>query len=287
MMPNDKAPGEAAALPQGQRFTQVYLERGRPTEDSQRARRRLAALIDTMSGLSSLPTLIPAELGVDVVWGVGGADWHDTLARMQIRDVLDLVTVAYRLLRNKGEVYNASSTWVRRTRRIFDEENLGYTVDDAGGVHYRLDDEFARNKAATIAALQAARYANSLNEFDRGMTALIGAPADGKGAIRGVFAAVEGLFRLAVPNAPRLGAAELSGLEPLLNRVYAADATALRSAMKMLAALKDWTDAAHFYRHEQGAEAVAQPPMNLTVHLVSTGASYLRWLAELDSATRP
>ena len=104
-------------------------------------------------------------------------------------------------------------------RRIFEEENFGYTVvDDASGVHYRLDEEFARNCSATIAALQGDRYANSLDAFMRGMTALAGAPPYGKGAICAAFAAIEGLFRLIVPNAPLLGAGELEELAPHLNR---------------------------------------------------------------------
>ena len=53
----------------------------------------------------------------------------------------------------------------------------------------------------------------------------------------------------------------------------------------MLASLKDWVDAAHFYRHEPGTEEVAQPPLPLAVYLVSIGASHLRWLAELDGAS--
>jgi hypothetical protein len=51
---------------------------------------------------------------------------------------------------------------------------------------------------------------------------------------------------------PRLGAAELDGLAPLLQALYAEDGTARLAAGKMLSALKDWVNAAHFYRHEQG-----------------------------------
>jgi hypothetical protein len=119
------------------------------------------------------------------------------------------------------------------------------------------------------------------------MAALANASPNGKGAIRVTFAAVEGLFKLIVPKAARLGAAELDDLAPLLDRQYKADATALRSSNKMLRSLKEWVDAAHFYRHEQGTEQIAQPPQSLAVYLVSTGAAHLRWLAELDSASRP
>jgi hypothetical protein len=77
----------------------------------------------------------------------------------------------------------------------------------------------------------------------------------------------------------------LDGLAPLLQKHYAKDATAGRSAAKMLSSLKDWVDAAHFYRHEEGAEKIAQPPLKLAVYIVSTGASHLRWLAEIDASS--
>jgi hypothetical protein len=44
----------------------------------------------------------------------------------------------------------------------------------------------------------------------------------------------------------------------------------------------DWIDAAQFYRHEAGQEAPTQPPLMLAVQMVSVGASFMRWLGELD-----
>jgi hypothetical protein len=83
---------------------------------------------------------------------------------------------------------------------------------------------------------------------------------------------------------PRLGAAELDGLAPLPQQVYHDDDTARRSAVKMLSSPKDWVDAAHFFRQEQGmADEVAQPPLGLAVHIFCAGAAHLRWLAELDA----
>jgi hypothetical protein len=34
-------------------------------------------------------------------------------------------------------------------------------------------------------------------------------------------------------------------------------------------------------------DEVSQPPLNLAVYLVSTGAAHLRWLAELDASLQP
>jgi hypothetical protein len=164
--------------------------------------------------------------------------------------------------------------------------NVHYDVDDQGGVPFYLDEEFARNRAATIAALQSARYANVLHSFEGGLVDLSQVPPDGKGAIRATFAAVEGLFRLIFPNQPRLGAKESDVIGPLLQAAHAGDNVAHRASGTVLNSFKEWVDAAHFYRHEQGKEGVAQPPLTLAVYLTSTGASHLRWLAELDAANK-
>ena len=117
------------------------------------------------------------------------------------------------------------------------------------------------------------------------MTALGEAPPDGKRAIRAVFSSAEGLFRLMFPNSPRLTAGEVQKHEPLLQQLHAKDQKAKGAASKLLHSFKGWIDAAHFYRHEAGQEEPAQPPLTLTVQMVSVGASFVRWLAELDIAS--
>jgi hypothetical protein len=179
---------------------------------------------------------------------------------------------------------NAARLWLTEVQTTFIEENTHYRVDRAGGVHFYFDEEFARNRAATIAALQSQRYRNALDAFDGSLSALSKTPPDGKGAIRQTFAAAEGLFRLVFPDAPRLTAKELDRLQPLIQAAMVGNPTAGPAALKLLASFKDWVDAAHFYRHEAGAEEVSQPPLTLAVHMTSLGASFVRWLAELDAA---
>jgi hypothetical protein len=182
----------AELRPLGQRFSHAYIERGAPIEDSPRVRRRIAAVIDeTRDFEGHLAQEVPRELGVNMVWGAYGPNWPEFLSRIAHSDFLDLITLAYRLLlrKRRGGLRNmdAAPHWVIEVRRIFEEQNFAYTVDDAGGFHYVLDEEFARRRAATIAALQSPRYANSLDGFTQGMTTLSGAPRNGKGAIRSVF----------------------------------------------------------------------------------------------------
>ena len=86
------------------------------------------------------------------------------------------------------------------------------------------------------------------------MASLSEAPPDGKGAIRSIFAAIEGLFRLMYPNSPRLTVGKSDKVMLVLQASYKDDKPALGAASKMLGGFKDWVDAAHFYRHEPGSE---------------------------------
>jgi hypothetical protein len=269
--------------PQGQRFSHVYIKRGEPAPDSERMRHRIGAQIHDFKYLTeSLAWQIQREIGVFVP---GLPQWPIVLKeKMGLRDVVDLVTIAYRLLRAQRSHYNYPEQWLQNIQRIFEEENVSYRVDSMGGVHFHIDEEYARNQASAIAALQPSRYANALHAFEGAMDELSKVPPNGKGAIRGVFAAAESIFKLILPRVPRLGAAELDDLTPLLQRAHPNEGTARHSSSRMLGSLKDWVDAAHFYRHEQGKpDGVAQPPLGLAVYIVSTGASHVRWLAELDA----
>ncbi|MBL0934266.1 MAG: hypothetical protein IBJ07_05905 [Rhizobiaceae bacterium] len=124
--------------------------------------------------------------------------------------------------------------------------------------------------------------------FDQALRALDTVPPDGKAAVRATFASAEGLFRVMLPNAPRLGAAEIDKhLGPELSSLYSTDTTAQRAAAKLLASFKGWVDAAHFYRHEPGQKEIAQPPLTVAVLLMQQGAGFIRWLAQLDELRKP
>ena len=275
--PNDPRPGA--------RFSHVYMKRGEPTEDSARMRHRIAAIILDIPVLhKGLKAEIEREIGVPAPYGTS---LTALLRDMKLQDVLDLITVASNLLRSSYAAGpGVAIAWQSAVERIFREEHVHYQVEAGGGVRFYVDEEFARLRATAIAAMSQTRHANALEEFEKGMAALAKAPPDGKGGIRGLFAAAEGLFRLIVPLAPRLAATELNSLTPVLQRLYAGEDTALRSSQKMLTSFKGWVDAVHFYRHEEGAEEVAQPPLRLAIYIVSSGTAHLRWLAELDAQTQ-
>ena len=172
---------------------------------------------------------------------------------------------------------------VETFNRIFEQENVSYRVDKQGGVHFLHDEEFVHTLHATIAGLSDPRYANSLDRFESGISAINGATPDGKTGIRNVFEATEGLFRLMFSRAPRLTADQVGVLEPILQRRYAKDGTAAGASAKILASFKDWIEACHFYRHEPGKpDEIAQPPLEIAIHLMSLGAAFIRLLIEAD-----
>jgi hypothetical protein len=266
----------------GVRFSLFYGRRGEPTEDSERMRHRIGAAIASNDWFKNVEFKhrLEQDIGIDAPW-VGS--WPPFVKKLALIDVLDLITVTAAYLRERpvGNGELMARKWVADINRIFREENVHYQVEPKGGTRFYIDEAFSQARTATIAALSVPRYANAVAEFEKGMAALATAPPDGKGAIRGVFAAAEAVFRL-VTDAHRLGADELAALAPILQRLYVQDSTALRAVQKMLASLKDWVDAAHFYRHEEGSEEPAQPPLQLAIYIVGSGLTHLRWLAEID-----
>jgi hypothetical protein len=242
-------------VPQGQRFSHVYLDRGEPVGDSARMRIRMRSLVVSIETLRK-STIVEDELGLEFT------TWQRFFDVATVRDILDLVTVGYRYSAKQQYVGEMnSSQWLRGIERIFAEENVHYRVDRKGGVHFHPDHEFARVVAAAISALQPRRYANSLDAFEKGVSALRDASPDGKGGIRGIFTAIEGLFALMLPEVQRLASGEASRLRPSIAKAYHGDRRAQEAAKEMLQSFTDWIDAAHHYRHEEGKpDTIASHP---------------------------
>lgn len=266
------------------RYSQLYIDQTVPLPDSARARHRLGKLMEnSVTNTQNLSNYVERELGIKI-----GAQypfhWTNFAAKCEMRDLLDSVTLTFRHLAGSSR----EGRWLSETRRIFSEERLAYEIDDKAVVHPAVDKEFQRNRQATVAGLQMRRYANSLAAFERISHELSSVPPNGKDAWRAAFGAVEGLFRLMFSSAPQLntGAVE-THLVPLVQKLYGSDAVALRASSKQVASFKDWVDASHNYRHEQGSEEPVQPPIDLAVLAISNGTSFLRWLIALDQMTGP
>ena len=273
---------------QGKRFSHVYLDRGKPDNDSPTMRRRLAALIPSLPDLKDFGAELPRELGVDVPSSQWGYYWTDFFRDCDLTVALETITIAWRFLKRKESTglydIRAPDTLIAETMRIFREENVSYRIDALGGVHLSVDAEFEANRQATIATLTGSRYANVLDSIEKAHSRLTEIPPNGKDSIRAVFASAESLFKLMFPKETRITAsAARRQLLPVVQRIYTGDPPALTSASKMVASFSEWVDGVHPYRHEHGSEEVAQPPLELAVNLLSLGITNVRWLAELDA----
>lgn len=141
-------------VPVGRRFSHVYLGRGEPTQDSVRFRRRLSAFFHEKSALrgrkDQIVAVIHREVGVDIKWReYSGYDFRAFFDQAEIRDVLDSITLIWKVLVSKG-AKDPASEWRRFVQRAINEENLGYRLDRKAGVHYLVDEEFERNRLATV-----------------------------------------------------------------------------------------------------------------------------------------
>ena len=167
--------------PQGKRFSHVYLDRGKPDNDSPTMRRRLAALIPSLPDLKDFGAELPRELGVEVPssqWGYYWTDFRDC----DLTVALETMTVAWRFLKRKESTglydIRAPDTLIAETARIFREENVGCRIDALGGVHLSVDAEFEANRQATIATLTGSRYAKVLDSIEKAQSPLHRNPAE-------------------------------------------------------------------------------------------------------------
>jgi hypothetical protein len=280
---------EGKEPPVGELFSRVYLEKGAPTQDSMRFRRRLAGyLLDVINNhfpraasLRTLASVLHSELGVTFLHSAYDSGWNEFFETAELCDVLDTITLIAKNISSGNQ--DARREWQAHVARTIREENLGYRLDPQGGVHYFADAEFERNRVATIATLGSPRYRAALASFEAAQGALDAQPLDGKAAIRDTFEAAEIVFKLRFGVA-RLGTSEVQKhLRPAVQKVYVGNIPALNAANQLLEALASWTNGAHQYRHGQGLEEPAQPPLAFAIAMVSTGASYIRWLAEIDA----
>lgn len=212
--------------------------------------------------------------------------WPSILAKMELRDFLDSLTVLYQAL---GNGFNPERTRVMRgrflrdAREVFEEEQIAYRIDDEGGVHLKVDAAFEGERVSLISGLGSARYNNVRSNLDATFHALDETPPDYKRAVRAIFSAAEGLFKLSFQKPLQMNTAEIqTRLKPAIDRIYADNTYALRSSQKQVESLRDWVDGVHFYRHEPGSEEPSPPPPETAILIVSQGMAFIRWLASID-----
>jgi hypothetical protein len=266
----------------GERYSVLYVERGDPVPDSGRARHRVGALLGEpvfKNHGAGLACQLGRNLGVPLR-GQSPSHWHQFIRECGTTDFLDTITVVHRyLFWHLGE--SAANWWRDAARQIFNEENLGYEIDDAGGLHPRIDREFQRNLTSAVAGLESERYRQVRDLVAISSTNLCMDPPNYRQAWRASLSALEVLFGLMFPYG-RLTTDEIDRrLKPVVERAYDGDAAAQKVAEKMLAGLKDWVEASQTYRHAPGTLEAPQPPADIAILSISQGACMLRWLAGL------
>ena len=263
--------------PAGEKFSQLYIAKGPPVADSVRFRKRLAALFSDFTAQVnvSYTQLIQRELGVTVAYN-GGWRFDLFFASAELRDVLDTITLVWKTLGYR------QAEWVNEIRRTLREENIGFAVDDRGGVHFSVDAEFHRARTVAISTLGAPRYAAARALFERAYSDLDGVPPDTRNSIRHMFDANENVFKLtAQGRATRLDPSEASKrLRSWTSGSY--NGASAAAADQSIEGFTKWVAAAYQYRHAENAETLEAPPVDLTVLLLSQGAAFLRWLVEID-----
>jgi hypothetical protein len=274
----------------GERFSSLYVRLGDPASDSVRARHRIGALLGEVvinGHIERLAAYLERNLGLQIPGnGQYPSQWQQFIRDSQTTDFLDTVTMVYRyFFWHLNE--SAANCWRDAVRQIFNEENLGYEIDDAGGLHPRVDREFQRNLASAVAGLQSERYKKVRELIGISSNNLCADPPNYRQAWRAMLSAVDVLFGLMFPHVG-LSRDELERhLQSVVERTYEGDPTAQKAAQKMVAAFGEWVEASQSYRHQPGAAESPHPPGDIAILSISHGASLMRWLAGLGEARAP
>lgn len=270
-----------------ERFSLLYIEKGAPLPDSARARMRIyGQWSDYVSQSSSgsdfgLPQRIRKELGVSVPATQWGYDWHAFFTKCAVRDFLDTITQIFAVFENH---MSRRAEFLAFARRVMEEENMAYRVDNKGVVHYRVDNEHEQNVASAVAALGSARFKAVGDAFQRARDDLAKAQPDTLDALRSLFESAESLFKIVTESNASLDEREVKGkLSAFVDKKMAErDEVAKSASARFTLGFADWVNACHPYRHGHDQPNAPEPPIELAVALMSSGAAYLRWLATLD-----
>lgn len=265
---------------EGRRFSRNYVDRGPPTSDSARMRLRIAAVFNDFV-TTEFDDYVKLKFGIEGPMYTRAHNWEEWFNKLSLVDFLDVITLFAEF--QKKHPYGRPGPWVANVRAVLSEENVRYRIDDLGGVHFSVDGEFEHNQVSALSALSAPRYRAASAHFDAAQSALDQVPPRTRDAIRQIFDSVETIFKLMFPAESRLGAAEITKkLKPIIQD-RAISAPEKDAAGRIIEAFKEWTNGAHQYRHAAGGQEPDNPPIEFAVLNVSMGASFARWLAEIDA----
>jgi len=234
----------------------------------------------------SMIMLFEQECGVKVPWVGAGRSLTTIIEKGEFRDVLDIISIAYRrLVSTVGS--GRANTWRDEIQRIFREENLAYKLDEKCVVHRFIDEEFHRTASSALQGISALALNPAKDALTRGFACLTNVRQDTKGAVTAVFEACEIVAKHLVPDSQNLNAWLCK--EKLLPLCVSpgANGTELKVETGVFSAMADWVNAVHYYRHGQTEPDVVAPSTELAVQLVAMGCSFTRRLAQTYEMKNP
>jgi hypothetical protein len=203
---------------------------------------------------------------------------------------LDVITLVYRYFSTRSDkgdfAYSIdrghAARWKDFVARALIEEHVGYTLDQLCGVHYLIDSEFQYNRSATLRGLGDARYGAVLAAFETAHDYLDPSRLDTKAAVRSMFEALEIQTKLMVTTNNLNRSCAQNALKNLALAALDGDPVAQKVVDATFMSFGVWIDGIHMYRHGQGTTEPVAPPIELAVHILSLGSSYLRLLVDID-----
>ena len=283
---------ETPSRPLGQLFTDVYRAKGEPVEDDSRFRVQALALFYTIFNYrehGDIASFLMRRLGIEVPssenYGGISYDFDAWFKKCRADDFLNFITMIARVLDGRPE----QERWISGISLALDQRNMKYELDDAGGVHFRIDAAFQHSKRLTLACLAGADFTAAHEELEKAFGYLTQIKPDTKMAAVNVFLAAENVFKLVAGTKSGLDEGEVGKtLTQLVQRVYAASDDATKQASsRLVQSFAKWASACHPYRHGQNEIELVAPPAEIAITLVTAGADFIRWLAELQRLKQP
>ena len=277
-------------IPEGEFYAHLYVKRGAPLEDSAKMRRRVASFFThkihggnnvTIESARQIQIETGAKYFAPPYYSPQFDNFFETAP---IIDVLTAITIIWRELELSLLLGPITATeWQTFIERLLREENLGYRVDSKGGIHPAVDQEFERNQTSALAVLTDPRYATVLHAAEAAFKQLETLPIDGKGAARNIFEAAESLTKIVTGSGADLDEGFVSkDLRRIVDRVFDGDEQLKSTASRLLSSFGKWVSAVHPFRHGHDRDRPLMLPDDVAVLAISQGASFLRWLADLD-----
>jgi hypothetical protein len=257
-------------------FRRNYVRSEVRLSDSMRARRRVLMTFMALNEhrQNAIVRLVQHDLGLDYPNSGFGYNHEKYWTKIEIDDFLSSVTYIFREATNQR-------TTLSLLRQIFAEEFLRYSIDDLGGVHYLVDEQFERNVASAIDGLGAAKFAASRHALELALEGMNGADRSGKALIRGVFEALESAFlvRILPEIHNRINDQNIEQhLRPILIARYANVPEPDDKVDRVLALLKAWVKTAHPFRHGVAFEAIHEAPFDYAILIADQGMAFLRYI---------